>query len=282
MIPVTALSSYLYCQRKLFIEKVLKIRVEIPKEALIKGSIRHSVYENINKAQEELVKSITAKDWNFIFEIYKSKYIKILKKAIVNNKHQLRAIEIPLTDFFRDTKPMIENEAEYRARNIFDFVKKTGFFGDLLWENLTPKVKPEYRISSSSLGMRGIIDELQVYEHFFVPVEYKTGKMPKEGVWPGHKIQVGAYALLLEETFGVQITKAVVRYLDTNTTRDVLINPFLKDEVKELINKVNSMLNSAEIPDFTDNENKCNACDLKDVCYDKKSLELKTKDLNRT
>ena len=282
MIPVTALSSYLYCRRKLFLEKVLGIRVEIPKEAIINGSIRHSVYESINHAQEELVKSITEKDWNTIYGLYKAKYIRLLKKAIVYNKEQLKSIEIPLTKFFRDTKPLIENEAEYRAMKIFDFIERTGFLGEELWDNLSPKVKPEYRISSRILGMRGIIDELEVYENFFVPVEFKTGKMPKEGVWPGHKIQVGAYALLLEETFNIQITKAVVRYLDTNTTRDVLINPFLKDEVKELVKKVNNLLNSTEIPDFTENENKCKACDLKDVCYDKKSLEIKTKDLNRT
>ncbi|MBN2112421.1 CRISPR-associated protein Cas4 [Candidatus Woesearchaeota archaeon] len=282
MIPVTALSSYLYCPRKLFIERVLGIKIELPKEAIIKGSIRHEVYEKINKAQEELVKSIKSKDWAFIYEIYRARYIRILKKVIITNKEQLRLIETPLTDFFREIKPMIENEAEYRAMGIFDFAGRTGFLGEELWENLIPKTKPEYRISSDSLGLRGIIDELQVYENFFVPVEFKTGKMPNEGVWPGHKIQVGAYALLLEENFGVQITKAVVRYLDTNTTRDVLINPFLKEEVKSLIIRVQELLNSAEIPGFADNENKCSACDLKDVCHDKKALELKTKDLNRT
>ncbi len=282
MISVTSLSSYLYCARKLFIEKVLGIRSPIPKDAMIKGSIRHSVYEGINIATEEIVKSINSKEKDVVFEAFKQKYIKILKKAIVRNKGKLKEIEIPLTDFFRQIKPMIEKEADYRAGKVFEFVETTGFLGDELWENLTPKVKPEYRLSSQILGMRGIIDELEVYPEFFVPVELKTGKAPDEGVWPGHKVQVGAYAMLLEESFGVKVKTAVIRYLDTNAIREITINPFLRQEVEELVKKVNELLNSGKIPDFTTNENKCKACDLKDTCFDKKALDIKTKDLNRT
>ncbi len=177
---------------------------------------------------------------------------------------------------------MIEKEAEFRAGKIFEFIEKTGFLGDELWENITPKIKPEYRINSEALGLKGVIDELEVHPAFFVPNELKTGKAPDEGVWPGHKIQVGAYAMLLEEKFNVPITKAVVRYLDTNSEREVIVNPFLKQEVLELVKKVNLMLNSAEIPEFADNENKCKSCDLKDVCYDEKLINQKTKHLNRT
>ncbi len=282
MISVTFLSSYLYCARKLFIERVLGIRPEIPKDAIIKGSIRHSIYEKINISNEEIVRSIDNKDFELVLRVFKSKYIKILKHAVIRNKGGLGSIKVPLTDFFRDVKPMIEKEAEFRASKIFGFIEKTGFLGDELWENITPKIKPEYRINSEALGLKGVIDELEVHPTFFVPNELKTGKAPDEGVWPGHKIQVGAYAMLLEEKFNVPITKAVVRYLDTNSEREVIVNPFLKQEVLELVKKVNLMLNSSEIPEFADNENKCKSCDLKDVCYDEKLINQKTKHLNRT
>jgi len=257
MISVTFLSSYLYCARKLFIEQVLGIRAEIPKEAIVKGSIRHFVYEGMNLASEKIVKSVGAADFGHILSLFSQEYIKILKKAIVRNKDKLKEIELPLTDFFRQTKPMIEKEAEYRAQKIFEFAEKSGFLGGDLWENLTPKVKPEYRLRSEKIGLKGIIDELEVYPNFFVPVELKTGKSPDDGVWPGHKVQVGAYAMLLEESFGVKVNKAVVRYLDTNAIREVPINPFLRQEVEELVKKVNELLNSGKIPDFTTNENKC-------------------------
>jgi len=282
MISVTSLSSYMYCARKLFIEQVLGIRSKLPKDAMIKGSIRHSVYEKINLSNEAIIKSIDKKDFEFVFELYKARLMRILKQTIVANKGGLASIKLPLTDFFRQIKPLIENEAEHRAGKIFEFMEKTGFLGQELWENLMPKIKPEYRVSSEKLGFRGIIDELEIHTDFFVPNELKTGKTPEEGVWPGHKIQVGAYAMLLEEKFDVPVKKAVVRYLDSNTSREVSINPFLKQEILEIAEKVNLMLKSAEIPDFADSENKCKSCDLKDVCFDENLIAGKTKDLNRT
>jgi len=228
MLSVSSLSAYEYCKRKLFIEQVLGIKPEIPEEALTRGSIRHSIYEKINLAEKNIVKSIDKNDFEFVMRKYKDECLKILKKTIILNKERLRSIEIPLTNFFSELKPLIEFEAEFRAEKLFQFMSKNDFFGEELWENLTPKIKPEYRLSSEKLGLRGIIDELEVYNHFFVPVELKTGKVPDEGVWPGHKIQVAAYAMMLEDFFGVPVEKGVVRYLDTNTSRNVIINPFLK------------------------------------------------------
>ncbi len=286
MISVTLLSSYMYCARKLFLEKVLGIKSEIPKEALVKGSIRHQIYEKINCAEEKLAKSIGDKEPGAILDKYKYTYLGILKETIMKNRGNLKSIGIPLTDFFSQLKPLIIAEAEYRANRIAKFISETGFLGDELWENITPKVKPEYRISSETLGLRGIIDELEVYDSSLVPIELKTGKAPAEGVWPGHKIQAGAYALLIEDSFGTPVRSAVVRYLDTNVSREITINPFLRQEIKELIDKVNKLLKSGKIPDFPSNENKCNACDLKDICFNKPELEekimVKTKDLNRT
>jgi CRISPR-associated protein Cas4 len=282
MISVTFLSSYLYCARKLFIERVLGIRPKIPKEAIIKGSIRHIVYEKINLSAEEIIKSLDKNDFDSVLGLFKARYLRILKQIVVANKEKLKSIELPLTEFFSEIKPLIENEAEYRAMQVFGFMEKTGLLGSELWENFTPKIKPEYRVNSEALGLKGVIDELEVHPVFFVPNELKTGKAPDEGVWPGHKIQVGAYAMLLEEKFGVEVKKAVVRYLDSNASREVSINPFLRQEVAELIKKVNLLLDSAKIPDFNSNENKCKSCDLKDVCFDKKLLNQKTKDLNRT
>ena len=56
-ISVTMLSSYLYCKRKLFLERVLGL-FEPDKGALVKGSIRHKTYEEINKIEENIFKKI--------------------------------------------------------------------------------------------------------------------------------------------------------------------------------------------------------------------------------
>ena len=88
-ISVTLLSSYLYCSRKLFLEKVLMLE-EPPKESLVMGSIRHGTYDMINKTEEAIVTSITKKmNLEDIQERYRQQYLKFLKKAIVENKKKL-------------------------------------------------------------------------------------------------------------------------------------------------------------------------------------------------
>ena len=120
--------------------------------------------------------------------------------------------------------------------------------------------------------LKGIIDKIEKYEDGIVPVELKTGSMPREGVWPGHRIQIAAYALMLEKKLGKEIKEGVVHYLDPNIRRQVVINPFLREEVKELKDKVRALLDGNEIPAAADNENKCAKCGLKEQCMNEKLL----------
>lgn len=273
MISVTTLSSYMYCPRKLYLQYILKL-AEPPKEALLKGSIRHKTYENINLAEEELVKSIkkgtSLKD---LEGSYHQKYREILMQVIKQNKEELNQFKILPQELFKNVWPLILSESETRASTVYDFILKYKLFGEELWEKLTPKIESELRIESEKLGLKGIIDQIEIYSKGFVPVELKTGKSPREGVWPGHKIQLIAYALLLEEKFNTEIKEGFVNYLDSKEKRHIAINPFMRIEVKQLIEKANSLLNSDKMPDFEKNQNKCINCGLKEDCYNEKKLK---------
>jgi len=274
MISVTTLSSYMYCARKLYLQYVLKL-IEPPKEALVKGSIRHKTHENINLVEEELVKGI--KKGIILDDLkgrYHQKYREILLDVIKENKDELGRFNILPQELFKSVWPLILSESETRATLVYDFVQKHNVFGEELWEKLTPKIESELKISSDKLGLRGIVDQIEVYPEGFVPVELKTGKAPKEGVWPGHKIQLIAYALLMEDRFKTEIKEGFVHYLDTKQKRHIALNPFMRMEVKELIEKVNNLLKSDKIPGFEKNQNKCFNCGLKEDCYDEKKLNV--------
>ena len=273
MLSVTMLSGYMYCPRKLYLERVLGL-YEPPKEALVIGSIRHETYDLINKNEENIVKSFKEKT-NIvqIREKYKNEFLKFLRIAIIHNRKRLDHFNLEPSEVFKQTFPLIMEEVENRSLNIFNFIQEYNVFGEELWEKLTPKIQSEFRISSEKLGLRGIIDQIEIYEHGFVPVELKTGKTPNEGVWPGHKIQIAAYALLLEDHHKKQIKEGFVTYLDTKQRRQIPINPFLRLEVKELIENVNNLLKSKEIPSFCNNQNKCNACGLKQDCFNEKKIK---------
>lgn len=274
MIAVSALSSYLYCPRKLFLERVLKL-AKPPKAVLLKGTIRHEAHEKINGAEESLVKTITKNQTlKDLQEIYKNEYSEILRETIRKYKERLLSLELNPGETFKEMWPFILNESKIRSLNVFTFSQKNNIYGNELWEKLIPKIISELSLSSKKLGLRGRIDQIEDYGDEYVPYELKTGKVPEKGIWPGHKIQIGAYLLLLEEKVKKPIKEGFIRYLDSYETRQVTMNPFLRDEILELIVKVNKMLNSNEIPSFVDNENKCNACELKDDCINEPKLRL--------
>ena len=67
MFSVTALATYLYCPRKLYLQQVLEFP-EPPSEVLLLGSINHAMFDKINKLDESIVSSIT--EFTDIKELY--------------------------------------------------------------------------------------------------------------------------------------------------------------------------------------------------------------------
>ena len=271
-ISVTMLSSYLYCSRKLFLEKVLLLE-EPPKESLVLGSIRHETYDSINKKEEEIVTSITKEyDSEHILALYKQKYLQILRKAVASNKKRLEEVNINMLEAYRKSFPFIMKESSIRANNISNFIESNNVFGEELWQKLTPKIISELRVESDELKLKGIIDQVHVYDNEYVPFELKTGRTPSDGVWPSHRIQIAAYSLLLQEKFNRQIKEGFVVYLDTKEKRHIAINPFMKQEIKQMVDEVIELLESRELPDFCSNENKCKKCGLKQTCYNEEEV----------
>ena len=266
-ISVSMLSSYLYCPRKLFLQKVLAVE-EPPKESLVLGTLRHEIYDFVNQSEEKIVISIKKKiQFNEIITLYKTFYSRALRERVIKNKSRIKEVNLDIVDVFKKTWPLILNEAEIRAKNIFDFIQKCDFYGKELWEKLTPKIISEQRAESEKLQLKGIIDRIEVYENGYVPIELKTGKMPRDGVWPGHRIQIIAYAMLLEEKFKTNVKEGFVSYLDAKETRHIAINPFMREEIVNLVKEVQELLKNQQPPNYCENRNKCTSCGLRETCY---------------
>ena len=86
MISVTNLTTYMFCPRKLYLLNVLEFE-EPPKEAVLLGSVKHNVFDKINKADELIVTSILKSTQQQEIEIiYRKKYSEILRNEIKQNK----------------------------------------------------------------------------------------------------------------------------------------------------------------------------------------------------
>jgi len=270
------LSAYEYCPRKLFLENVLKLRV-VPGDYVVKGSIRHEIYDRISRAEQGLVKNITReKSYNELVTQYKQLHSNILKQSIIRNKSKLSELKISLTDFFKQTWPGLLMDVKDRAKNVHLFIKKHKVFGDDLWETLSPKIETEHYVNSEELKLKGKIDRLEIYDNKLVKevvlYELKTGSAPSTGVWPGHKLQVGAYILLLEKN-KMFVRDAFVKYLEINKARSVVMNPFLEKKVLEARDAVIKLFRSPELPGIIDNEVKCKSCPLREQCHNEKFIK---------
>ncbi len=277
LISVTWLSAFDYCSRKLYLERVLKLK-EPPKEPIVLGTVRHRVVDFINKHEERIVRSVSRDDSEeYIRDKYRNYYLRFLKKAIVDHKYELSEVGLNQLEAYKKIKELVLEECLIRAENLIAFVRKQRIYGDELWEKLTPKLESEFYVESEKLGLKGIIDNIERYEDILIPIELKTGSAPREGVWPGHQLQLGAYLLMLSEKAGRDIEKGYIRYLDISENRPIVMNPFLKMKIEELVKKVNDCLSGKELPDFCGSENKCKSCGLRNICYDKAELEKKMK-----
>ncbi|MFH1506643.1 MAG: Dna2/Cas4 domain-containing protein [archaeon] len=276
MISVTLLSSYDYCQRKLFLERVLKLWVPM-KDAMLKGTIRHEAYENINKIEEKIVTAVKKPEgYDKLFEDYKKEHAKILRESIIKRKSELKELGINLPELFKKTWPLVILESQERAINLANSIKKYKVVGKELWEKLTPKIESEMQLDVPDLKLKGIIDQVAIYPNEAVPSELKTGSAPMRGIWPGHKLQIGAYMLMLE-TKGYNVSEGFVKYLDLNESRQVLMNPFLKKDIFTKRDAVIELLESKDLPTICENKNKCASCSLKKWCYDEKYMKGKMK-----
>ncbi len=273
-LAVSDLTGYLYCPRKLFLEKVLKLRSRDTAAAL-KGALRHDLYERLNKADETAIKAITKKEYYDIFEQFKKEYASILRKVISYHKEALKKVKVDIPEFYNQMFRGIINEAKVKARNILDFLETEEVYGDELWEKLTPKILVKVAVQDEELDMKGVVDKIEMHPDEIVPIEIKTGKAPEKGVWPGQKIQLFCYMLLAEKTFDKPVKRGQLYYLDDKETRELINTPFVAEDVKKTLAKTKEILESKKLPDFVENKRKCEKCPLKDQCYDSQFMEEK-------
>lgn len=276
MISVTTLSSYLYCKRKLYLNNVLGIREPI-NAALVRGKIRHSAHEEIGKKEELIVKSIEEQNFEDILTLYQQEHLNLLKNIFIKNSKLIDSVDINKHFLFNEISRFILEESKARAERIFNLIETEKVFGEELWLKVIPKSKQEFRIESINLGLKGVIDRIDVYPEKIVPVELKTGTAPLQGVWGSHRIQLGAYCMLLEEHFNTSIKEGVVVYLDSRKEVPVVMNPYLKEDIIQMTESVKCLLNTPDIPLIEKNQNKCKNCGLRECCFNEKLIKNSVK-----
>lgn len=126
------------------------------------------------------------------------------------------------------------------------------------------------RYESATLGLRGEVDLLRSLDGALVPYELKRGRAAgRKGAreaWETDRLQLAAYALLVEEQFGQQVPEGRVRYLADRMTIRVPIDKALRAQVHQAIGRARALSSSVQRPPVTTAEGRCVRCSLASVC----------------
>ncbi len=129
----------------------------------------------------------------------------------------------------------------------------------------------QLELASDSLGLLGKVDCLKRRDGSYVPYEHKRGRNAKDeagqlAAWPSDRLQIIAYTVLLEETFGQTIPEGRVRYHATNVTVRVPIDEAARADLQTAIVEAHRLRESLERPPITENGRLCEKCSLAPVC----------------
>jgi CRISPR-associated protein Cas1 len=128
-----------------------------------------------------------------------------------------------------------------------------------------------FDVSSERLGLTGRVDAVRQRDGEWVPYEHKRGRSQRStdgepAAWPSDRLQVTAYALLLEEELGRPVPEGRVRYHAENATVRVPIDVGARAELARAVARAGALREQVERPPVAENPNLCTHCSLAPVC----------------
>lgn len=126
-------------------------------------------------------------------------------------------------------------------------------------------------LASETLGLVGRVDCLRRRDGSHLPYEHKRGKPARDAdntprPWPSDRLQVVAYAVLLEQAFGELVPEARVRYHAANVTVRVSIDEAARADLTAALAEAARLRESTDRPAITENPRLCEKCSLAPVC----------------
>lgn len=120
-------------------------------------------------------------------------------------------------------------------------------------------------ITAPALRLTGLIDEVvHSAEGEIFPVDYKL----TQKVGHNHKIQLTAYALLLEAHHQQPVARGFLYLIPRRQTVEIPITPRLRTELLTLVEQMASMVLTEQMPLPTTNRSRCLACEFRRFCND--------------
>ncbi len=130
--------------------------------------------------------------------------------------------------------------------------------------------RTQLELADPALGLDGQLDAIRRRDGSLVRSEHKRGKARRDGkiapAWPSDRLQVVAYAVLIESATGQPIPEGRDRYHAENVTIRVPIDDAARAELTTAIATARILRESPERPPVAENDRLCVRCSLAPVC----------------
>jgi len=126
-------------------------------------------------------------------------------------------------------------------------------------------------LENQNLGLRGKVDALRTRNGQTIPYEHKRGRPYRDGnnrpqAWESDRIQILAYACLIEAELGITVAEGRIRYHAENVLVHVAFDDAARQDVYRAIAQARQLRQSSERPPVATNERLCGRCSLASVC----------------
>jgi CRISPR-associated protein Cas1 len=130
--------------------------------------------------------------------------------------------------------------------------------------------RTQLELADPGLGLVGKVDALRRRDGSLLPYEHKRGRSRRDGdtavAWPSDRLQVIAYAILIESSTGQAVAEGRVRYHADNVTVRVAVDGRARAELAEAVATARRLRESTERPPVAENDRLCARCSLAPVC----------------
>lgn len=128
----------------------------------------------------------------------------------------------------------------------------------------------ERTLLSPRLGMVGSVDKLIRTETELIPGMIKTGRSPEYGAWKSDRMQLAAYAMLIEAEFDTTVQRGIVDYIRAADFRETVIKKRDRALALHLRNRVKKV-QAGFFPEKGTNP-PCDRCAFLERCETRKTL----------
>lgn len=266
IIKVSDLTRYMICPRLVYFSArgheqggIAKGKEKSVIESILLKELAFNLHKICGGEDEEGKREETEADAKRVIEDIVDVVEWIYKEELKGVKKDF--FEAVKKDFIRSQSMNVEND---------EWLGKVRKVNGMLELEKAHGYEREHTMLSEKLSMSGSVDKLIRTGEEVIPCVIKTGKCPEYGVWRSDRVQLAAYAMLIEEEFETTVKRGFVEYIRTAEFRESQIRRKDKALALQILKRI-KRIRRGVFPEKGENA-PCDNCVFEEMCDTKKTL----------